>query len=87
MTENRKNEIINIGAGAEFTIRHFASLICNQIGYDFNLIQFDTTKYVGAKSKCLSIQKLKTIYPQFTNTDLEVGLKETINWFYSHKAF
>jgi GDP-L-fucose synthase len=87
LAENRQNEIINIGAGEEFSIKHFAKLICNEIGYDFELIQFDTTKYVGARSKCLSIEKLKTIYPRFKNTDLQIGLKETIDWFYSQKAY
>jgi GDP-L-fucose synthase len=86
LTQTCENDIINIGAGEEFTIRHFAQLICKQIGYDFNRIQFDTTKYVGAKSKCLNTDKLKNLLPDLTLTPLEIGLNNTIDWFWSEQG-
>ncbi|MBX9791545.1 MAG: NAD-dependent epimerase/dehydratase family protein [Pirellulales bacterium] len=76
-----ENEIVNIGAGEEFTIRHFARLICEEVGYDFDAIQFDTSRYVGARSKCLDIGRLKKLLPEFRHTPLEVGLRETVAWF------
>lgn len=76
-----ENDLINIGAGEEFTIRHFAELICERVGYDFNTIQFDTSKYVGAKSKCLAIGKLRRTVPNLHFTPLKDGLNETIAWF------
>ena len=76
-----ENDIVNIGAGEEFTIRHFAQLICNIAGYDFDTIQFDTTQYVGAKSKCLAINKLQSLLPGLKLITLEDGLSETIQWF------
>lgn len=83
LTLNEKcvNDIINIGAGEECTIRHFAKLICKRVGYDFGAIQFDTSRYVGAKSKVLSVKKLRRILPGLKMTPLEVGLEQTINWF------
>lgn len=75
------NELVNIGAGEEFTIRHFAKLICEEVGYDFNAIHFDPGRYVGAKSKCLATAKLKQYLPDLTLTPLEVGLTRTIEWF------
>ncbi len=75
------NEIINIGGGEEFSIRHFASLICEATGYKFSRIQFDTSRYVGAKSKCLHIDKLNRMLPSRATTSLEVGLRDTIAWF------
>lgn len=78
---NVDNQLINIGAGEEFTIRHFAKLICEKVDYDFNLIQFDTGRYVGAKSKCLEVTKLKQYVPNLTLTSLEIGLSKTIDWF------
>ena len=75
------NELINIGAGNELSIRHFARLICEQVGYDFNSIQFDTSRYVGARSKCLSIRKLRGLIPDLQFTPLETGLARTIEWF------
>ncbi len=79
------NELINIGAGEEFPIRHFARLICQEVGYDFDLIQFDTSRYVGAKSKCLRVEKLQQLLPQRTITPLAQGLAKTIQWFWSEQ--
>jgi GDP-L-fucose synthase len=61
-------------------------LICKQIGYDFNRIQFDTTKYVGAKSKCLNTDKLNSLLPNLKLTSLEIGLSNTIDWFWSEQG-
>jgi GDP-L-fucose synthase len=79
------NELINIGAGEEFTIRHFAKLICEKVGYDFNVIKFDTSRYVGAKSKCLEIKKLKKYISNLTLTPLELGIGKTIEWFWEEQ--
>lgn len=80
------NELINIGAGREYTIRHFAQLICEAVGYDFELIQFDTSRYTGAKSKCLKTEKLAQILPDFRRTDLAVGLRQTIDWMRAQQS-
>lgn len=79
------NDLINIGAGEEYTIRHFAKLICEEVGYDFNQIEFDTSRYVGAKSKCLVVNKLKESLPNFKLTPLELGLAKTIEWFWQEQ--
>ena len=76
-----ENQLVNIGAGEEFTIRDFAKLICDEVGYDFNKIQFDTSKYVGAKSKFLDNGKLKRLAPDYSPTPLKEGLHATIHWF------
>lgn len=77
----RENDLINIGAGKEHSIREFAQMICGQVGYDFNAIQYDTSKYVGAKSKCLSVDKLHKLKPDLRMTPLSEGLNRTIDWF------
>ncbi|MES1222462.1 MAG: NAD-dependent epimerase/dehydratase family protein [Bacteroidota bacterium] len=81
------NDIVNIGAGEDYNIREFASKICEIIGYDFSSISFDTTKYVGAKSKCLNVDKLKRILPDHKMSSLGQGLKKTIEWFYKEKVY
>jgi GDP-L-fucose synthase len=75
------NDIINVGAGEEHTIRRFAELICGMVGYPSEKIEYDTSRYVGAKSKCLSVEKLRALLPAYANTPLEVGLQRTIDWF------
>lgn len=80
-----ENDLINIGAGEEFTIRHFAELICKKVEYDFGKIQYDASRYVGAKSKCLNTDKLKKLLPGLQLTSLEDGLGKTIDWFWDEK--
>ncbi len=79
-----ENDLINIGAGEEFSIRDFAGMICKIVGYDSNLIQYDVAKYIGAKSKCLDTAKLKKLLPDLRLTLLESGLARTIAWFEQH---
>jgi GDP-L-fucose synthase len=76
-----ENDIINIGAGEEHSIREFAKIICDRVGYDFNSIRFDLARYVGARSKILSVEKLRTLLPDIRMTPLEQGLQRTIDWF------
>ncbi len=75
-----ENDLVNIGAGEEFAIRHFARLICEKVGYDFDAIQFDTSRYVGARSKCLDVRRLRGYLPHVMLTPLSVGLDKTIDW-------
>lgn len=79
------HDIVNVGAGEEFAIRHFAKLICEKVGYDLNAIRYDTSRYIGARSKCLVIRKLRTLVPDLVLTPLDTGLTETINWFWKER--
>ena len=81
-----ENDLINIGAGEEHTIRHFAQLICDRVGYDFGRIQFNPDRYVGARSKCLAVSKLRRLAPDHHLTPLAEGLNRTIDWFISEQA-
>lgn len=77
-------DLVNLGAGSEHSIREFARLICEIVGYDANRIQYDTTRYVGAKSKCLNIDRLKQLVPDLQLTPLETGLRDVVSWFHDH---
>jgi GDP-L-fucose synthase len=87
LVASHSNDIVNIGAGEEFSIRTFASVIAEIVGFDPERIEYDTTRYVGATSKCLSIDKLKSIQPNFQPIPLRDGLRTTIEWFYQSKAY
>ena len=86
LVETRDNDLVNIGNGEEFSIRHYAETICRIVGYDFAKVQFDTTKYVGVKSKRLSTKKLQGILGDLKRTKLEDGLRQTIEWFAQQKS-
>ena len=83
LAERHDNDLVNVASGAEHSIREFARIICDKVGFEFDQIQFDASRYVGAKSKCLSVDKLKTLIPELKLTPLETGLGWTIDWFLS----
>lgn len=82
-----ENALFNIGSGEEHSIRSFAQAICQETGYPFEKIVFDTSRYVGAKSKVLSIEKLKSVYPEFSPTPLAEGIREVVRWFERELCF
>lgn len=79
------NDIVNVGAGEEHTIREFVALICSNVGYDPARIRYDTERYVGARSKCLRVEKLRRLMPGLALTPLDVGLARTIEWFWAEQ--
>jgi|GEM_PF-202501 len=79
------NELVNVGAGEEFTIREFARRICERVGYPFEKIAFDAGRYVGARTKCLATAKLRSLLPDLRLTPLAEGLDRTIDWFWSER--
>lgn len=87
LAERCDDDIVNVGAGEEFTIREFAAAVCEHVGYDPAAIRYDTGRYVGAKSKCLEVGKLRRLLPDLQPTSLDDGLGETIEWFKAHVAY
>lgn len=75
------NQIVNVGTGVEYSIRWYAEQICALAGVDAGQVQYDLTRHVGAKSKLLCIDKLKTLIPGYVPTDTRTGLKELVDWF------
>lgn len=85
LSKKCENDLVNVGEGQEHSIREFAKMICSNVGYDFNKIKFDESRYVGARSKFLNVEKLKKLYPAYRPTPLNAGLSKTIEWFLSEK--
>ncbi len=87
LNDTVSNDIINIGSGMDYSIKEFANIICEIVGYDFDKIQYDTTQYVGAKSKILNIEKYQSLINPAAvgNTSLVEGIQETINWMMENK--
>ncbi|NGX49783.1 MAG: GDP-L-fucose synthase [Candidatus Anoxychlamydiales bacterium] len=85
LVESQSNTLINIGSGKDFSIREFASKISKIVGYDKDKIEYDTSKYVGAKSKILIVDKLKKIILDLKMKSLDEGLENTVKWFSENK--
>jgi len=81
LSESADNDLFNIGSGEERTIRWYAEQICRQTGFDSAAIRYDTTRYVGVRSKQLSVHKLKSVLPGFRFTPTAEALKRTVSWY------
>lgn len=81
VAERTRNDVINIGSGTEYSIRWYAQRISDLTGYDSNGISYDTSRYVGVRSKQLSIARLKQILPEFHTTSIHTALEATVHWF------
>lgn len=86
LSEQVQNDLVNVGVGEEFTIRQYAKMICEEVGYPFDEIRYDIAAYIGAASKCLKIEKLRKILPNLEFQPLKLGLKKTISWLQNHPA-
>jgi GDP-L-fucose synthase len=73
-------EPINIGTGKEITIADLASEISEQMGYEGEIV-YDSSKPDGQPRRCLDVGKAKERLGFEAKTDLQTGLKQTIEWF------
>lgn len=80
LAETEKNQVFNIGEGREHSIREFAQMICDAIDYPFSAIEYDPNGFVGARSKILSVHKLKAAYPAYSPEDPSKGIREIVDW-------
>jgi GDP-L-fucose synthase len=87
LNKKAANEILNIGGGMDYSIKDFARIICDLTGYNFDTIQYDTTQYVGARSKILDVSKYRAVLgaDQPAATSLNEGIKQTIAWMMDNK--
>ena len=72
------NEIINLGTGKEKSIKEYAKMICDYVGYNYEEIQFDTSAFEGVQSKYLMPSQL---VGACNKTPLEEAIKETIDYY------
>jgi GDP-L-fucose synthase len=70
-------EIVNLSSGNEHSLKEYAQTICDIVGYDSNLIEWDADAFIGSPNKKL-INTHLTTYPF---TSLKDGLKETIKYY------
>lgn len=85
LSQSLDNELINVGAGEQHSIRAFAECIGHVVGYDAGRIAFDATRYTGARSKCLNVDKLRGMLPRWERLPLEAGIRRTVDWFLAER--
>ncbi len=71
---------INLGTGREIQIRDLVELIARLCGFD-GRIEWDTSKPDGQPRRCLDTSRAAELLGWTAKTDLEDGLRKTIDWF------
>ena len=75
-----RGEPCNVGTGKEISIKQLAILIKEMIGFGGDII-FDTTKPNGQPRRVLDTQKAYKEFGFKAMTELEDGLRKTIDWY------
>lgn len=76
-----ESELLNLGSGTGYTIRQYAEMLCEIIGYDPKKIRYDRTKYSGNPKRFFDTSKIKRLFPDFSFTDIRDGLKKTVAYY------
>lgn len=72
--------ILSVDEAAEVSIKDLAFAVKKASNFEGEVV-FDTTKSDGQHKKTACNDKLRKLLPEFKFTPLEVGLKETCDWF------
>ena len=75
---------INIGTGREILIKDLVELIARISGFKGKLV-WDSSKPDGQPRRCLEVSKAREYLGFTARTDLEAGLKRTIEWYRTHR--
>jgi GDP-L-fucose synthase len=76
--------IINVGVGADVTIRELAQLICRVTGFEGHL-KFDASKPDGTPRKLLDVSRLSGLGWR-ARIGLEEGIADTYRWYVEQKG-
>ncbi len=74
------SEPVNIGAGREITIKNLVILICKLMDFKGE-IKWDTSKPDGQPRRCLDVSRAEKEFGFRAKTNLEEGLRKTIDWY------
>ena len=75
---------VNIGSGREITIRNLTALVCRLAGFRGE-VRWDPSKPDGQPRRCLDTSRAREAFGFVAETSLEDGLRETIEWYRSHR--
>ena len=73
---------LNLSTGQYCTIKELAETVAREVGY-VGEIRWDSTKPDGQMQKVLNTDKMRSIFTDFCPTDLNHGIKKTIEWYNS----
>ncbi len=71
---------VNLGMGAEISIRDLAQKIAGLIGYEGKIV-WDTSKPDGQPRRCLDTSRAESLFGFKATTSFQEGLRKTIDWY------
>ncbi|WP_422757329.1 GDP-L-fucose synthase family protein [Paenarthrobacter sp. C1] len=77
-------EQVNVGTGADVTIKELAEIVADAVGY-VGSIEWDASKPDGTPRKLLDVSRLAAAGWK-ASIGLEEGIRETVAWFRSNSA-
>lgn len=75
--------ILSVDPSDEVSILEIATLIAKAMEFDGPML-FDDTKADGQFKKTANNSKLRSFLPDYLFKNIEIGIKETVDWFLSH---
>jgi GDP-L-fucose synthase len=78
-------EPLNLGNNREITIRETAETIARVVGFTGDLV-WDSTKPDGQPRRRVDASRAEAALGWHAHTSFEQGLRETVEWYLSHRA-
>jgi GDP-L-fucose synthase len=78
-------EPVNLGSGAEISIRELAELVAELVGFE-GRIEWDTSMPNGQPRRSLDATRARELFGWEARTPLREGLERTIAWYREHAA-
>ena len=78
-------EPVNLGVGAEITIRDLVTLIADATGFRGE-IRWDRDKPDGQPRRALETSRARELFGFVAETSFKVGLEQTVNWYVENRA-
>jgi GDP-L-fucose synthase len=78
-------EPVNLGVGAEITIRDLVTLIARLMGFTGE-VRWDASKPDGQPRRALDTTRARELFGFSAGTSFEDGLRATIDWYRAHRS-
>ena len=78
------DEPVNLGTGAEISIRDLAHMIAREVGFGGKIV-WDTTKPNGQLRRCLDVARAKQLFGFQAAHRLREGIPKTVAWFLANR--
>lgn len=78
------DEPVNLGNGQEVPIRQLAETISNLVGFEGTIV-WDTSRPDGQPRRALDVSRAKEYFGWQAEVDFHEGLRQTIEWWETHR--